>query len=1493
MSSSTTLPANTNPSTPIFLLSNISTYVTVKLDHSNFLTWKFQITHILEAYSLLEYVEGYNTCPPKFLADELGAITTQVNSVYSQWQARDKALMSLISATLSSSAHSLIIGQTSAYGMWNVLLKRYTSVSRSNILNLKKQLHDVKKNTDTVAQYLQRIKESKDRLATVGTLVDDEDLLHIVLKGLPSEYESFSTAMLTKSEPVSFEELHVLMITQEELLKNSQENSIMAMAANKGSSSPAQFNNSAYRGNFQNRGRGSWNSRGRSHNRGGFSSRGGYNPGINQVSNGFPQSFSQSNPNFSPSNPNFSQSQSNPNFSNPNPNRPTCQICYKQGHTALDCYNQMNFSYQGRHPPAKLAAIASAAPPSPSTNCWISDTGATDHFTPDLGNLPDSSIYNDPHLVSVGNGQQLPISHIGNAQLYTSSYLFKLKNILRVPSMASNLLSVNRFCRDNRCAFYFDSDHFRIQDRLTGKHLYKGLSRDGLYPLHGLSLPFNTRQSLSSSSARVACLHSARATSSASSLWHARFGHPQDRVLRHVLHKSVNPSLSIKSQFCKHCTQGKMTQLPFSHSNTIASFPLEIVYSDVWGPAPIPSINGFRYYVSFIDAYSRFTWFFPLKHKSQVLSSFMHFKNTMENLLGTTIKIFRTDCGGEYSKNSFQSFCSSHGILHQFTCPHTSQQNGVSERKHRHIVDMALCLISHSSLPYTFWPYAFSTAVYLINHLPSLIRNYVSPWETLFGNSPDYKSFKIFGCACYPLLRSYNSHKFSLRSTQCIFLGYASNAKGYLCLDPNSNRLYTSRHVIFDETTFPFHHVSPTSSPSSTSSTPNPWLSNLLFFQACPHASILGPHPSSLLTNPSILGPHPSTISPHTPNPSHPLSLSNTPHTAHNPFSPFPQTLPEPIEPNEPIIPSALPGPSSQTLTDHIQPNEPLIPPALPDPPLPNPIPSSSSLAPPPSPTNTHPMVTRSKNGISKKKLLHTTTTKPPPDYLQTEPPTHTIASRIPEWTAAMRDEFDALQCQQTWSLVPPPAGHNIIGCRWVYKLKRTSDGSISRYKARLVAKGFHQKPGLDFDETFSPVVKPPTVRIVLSLAAQHQWPLRQLDISNAFLHGFLKEDVFMVQPPGFVHSVYPNHVCKLHKSLYGLKQAPRAWFERFTSHLLTIGFTASTADPSLFVFRQGSTLLYLLLYVDDIILTGNSTAAVNSLITQLAATFELKDLGPLRYFLGLQIDYGTDCLFVHQRKYITDLLSKFNMPTCKAASTPFSISHKLQPSSEAILSDPTQYRSLVGALQYATFTRPDITYAVNQVCQYMHQPTATHFTAAKRILRYLQGTLSLGIRFTSSSSVLTAFTDSDWAGDPLDRRSTTGITVFLGNNPITWISKKQHTVSRSSTKAEYRALASGAAELAWLRQVLCDLGVVLHHAPTMWCDNTSAIALASNPVFHSRTKHIEVDYHFVRERVVRGDLHLQFISTDDQLADLFTKPLSTQCFQRLTSKLMFSTPEH
>ena len=300
-------------------------------------------------------------------------------------------------------------------------------------------------------------------------------------------------------------------------------------------------------------------------------------------------------------------------------------------------------------------------------------------------------------------------------------------------------------------------------------------------------------------------------------------------------------------------------------------------------------------------------------------------------------------------------------------------------------------------------------------------------------------------------------------------------------------------------------------------------------------------------------------------------------------------------------------------------------------------------------------MITRSKDGIYQPKVLAVmkapskkAPSPPKPDYSLTEPPSYKIAAQHPQWCSAMAAEFDALQRQSTWVLVPPSPSQNVVGCRWVFKLKRNSDGSINKYKARLVAKGFHQQFGIDFDETFSPVVKPPTVRIILSLAVQFNWPLRQLDVSNAFLHGFLREEVYMVQPPGYVDPAHPNHVCKLLKSLYGLKQAPRAWFERFSTELLHLGFQASLSDSSLFIFRQGSLVVYLLVYVDDIVLTGNNPQFLSSLIAQLSSAFELKDLGSLNYFLGLQITRSSKGLFLSQTKYAQDLLIKANMHSSK-----------------------------------------------------------------------------------------------------------------------------------------------------------------------------------------------------------------------------------------------------
>ena len=318
---------------------------------------------------------------------------------------------------------------------------------------------------------------------------------------------------------------------------------------------------------------------------------------------------------------------------------------------------------------------------------------------------------------------------------------------------------------------------------------------------------------------------------------------------------------------------------------------------------------------------------------------------------------------------------------------------------------------------------------------------------------------------------------------------------------------------------------------------------------------------------------------------------------------------------------------------------------------------------------------------------------------------------------------------------------------------------------------------------------------------------------------------------------------------------------------------------------------MFLLLYVDDIILTGSDKKFTASIIQLLSSAFDLKDLGLLHYFLGLQIEYTDSGLFVHQTKYATDLLTKFAMVDCKPCKSPCSPNQHLLPNDSPSLSDPSSYRSLVGALQYLTFTRPDLSFAVQQACQYMSSPTQNHLQAAKRILRYIRGTLHFGIAFTPGFPSLSAYCDADWAGDPVDRRSISGLVVFFGNCPITWSAKKQSTVSRSSTEAEYRGLASTAAELYWIRMLLRDLGIFLSTPPLLWCDNVSALAIASNPDFHARTKHIEVDYHFVREKVLRKDLLIKYISSNDQLADIFTKGLPSSRFHWLTSKLMWKFP--
>jgi hypothetical protein len=398
-----------------------------------------------------------------------------------------------------------------------------------------------------------------------------------------------------------------------------------------------------------------------------------------------------------------------------------------------------------------------------------------------------------------------------------------------------------------------------------------------------------------------------------------------------------------------------------------------------------------------------------------------------------------------------------------------------------------------------------------------------------------------------------------------------------------------------------------------------------------------------------------------------------------------------------------------------------------------------------------------------------------------------------------MNDELEALTKTGTWTFVDLPPLAKPIGSKWVYKVKYKSDGTIERYKARLVAKSYNQVEGLDFFDTFSPVAKLTTVRLLLAVASIKQWHLHQLDVNNAFLHGDLDEDVYMTVPDG-VTPAKPGQVCKLLKSLYGLKQVSRMWYEKLTSLLILEGYTQSTADYSLFTLTSAQDFTALLVYVDDIILAGTSIVEFDRIKHILDSKFKIKDLGSLKYFLWLEVAQSREGISISQRKYCLDLLKDSGLLGAKPATIPLDASIKLHNDDGKPHDDVSGYRRLIGKLVYLTNTRPDIAYATQQLSQFLHKPTATHFNAACRVVRYLKHSPGRGLLLPTSSNFQNlGFSNADWAGCLDTRRSTSGYCFFLGSSLVSWKAKKQVTVSRSSSEAEYRALSTATCELIWL----------------------------------------------------------------------------------------------
>ncbi|RVW91359.1 Retrovirus-related Pol polyprotein from transposon RE1 [Vitis vinifera] len=870
-----------------------------------------------------------------------------------------------------------------------------------------------------------------------------------------------------------------------------------------------------------------------------------------------------------------------------------CQLCDKEGHSAKRCWNFLKLK---KKQSANLAEAFSACSIQDFNDSeWFPDSGAASHMTSDTKGVDQPAVYSGNERVMVGNGQSLAISHTGSISSLVPSSPLLLSNVLVVPGIKKNLISISQLTKDNNCCVTFSSS----------------------------GLPYRI----------------------GSQEWYW------------------------ESEDVKMC-----------------------------------------------------------------------------------------DGGTEFTNNKFRSHLHSCGINLRLACPYTPSQNGIAERKHRHVTETGLTLMFHARVPLSSWVKAFSTAIFLINRLPSPSLAGKTPYELLFGKQPDYSMLRTFGCLCFPYLRDYSPNKLSPKSTPCVFLGYNTLHKGFRCLDRKTHRVYVSRHVQFYEHTFPYNGDSVQNLPSNI---------DYIHFsesQECVSSS------SNVSTSDSL--PSPSFSN------SLCLPCNDIPHLSST-SSPGPQV---PLD-EDSLLDSVVTDSTTPSLVS-----------------------SSPRVT-----TSSHSMITRGKTGIFKPRLYHAMNISSSSQLFQAllalkEPQGFTSAAKHPEWLSAMDDEIHALKKNDTWVLVPRPQHHNVVGCRWIFKTKLHSDGSIERHKACLVAQGFSQVHGLDFGDTFSPVVCPATVRIILSLAVTSGWRLHQLDVKNAFLHGFLNEE----------------------------------------------------ADFSLFVYHSSLGTVYLLLYVDDMIITGSTPSLVHTFITRLSNEFSMKDLGDLHYFLGVEVQANEKGLFLSQTKYALDLLQRASMIDAKPISTPFVVGQHLS-AEGTLFSDPTLFRSLAGALQYLTITRPDLSFS-----------TAHH---------------GLQLHKQSTHDLL-GYSDVDWAGCPDTRRSTTGYAIFFGANLISWSSKKQSTVSRSSAEAEYRSLVVATADIAWIIQLLRDLHVTLSVPPKILCDNQSAIFMAVNPVTHPRSKHIAIDYHFVRELVDKGTLKIDFVPSHLQLADSLTKGVTKPQFYLFRSKL-------
>ncbi|KAK2440388.1 putative mitochondrial protein [Trifolium repens] len=1080
-----------------------------------------------------------------------------------------------------------------------------------------------------------------------------------------------------------------------------------------------------------------------------------------------------------------------------------CYSCEKWGHYASECKskkvqdsdNEANAA-EDDSDEGTVTFMAAMSDGKIANGEWFLDTGCSNHMTGHkewLIKLDNSK----KSKVKLADSSSLQAEGIGNMVITRSNGSSAIiEDVFYVPGMTCNLLSVGQLI-EKKFSVSIKDEFFELFDPTNVLVLRTPVCKNRTF-----KTKINTTA--------VECM-SAVSDDMQNWIWHLRFGHLNFRYLNQLAIKEMVkglPKIEIPNKICDGCLIGKQSRNAFNKSMPMrSSNVLEVVHSDVCGPFDENSLGGNRYFVTFVDEYSRKMWIYLLRAKDEVFDVFKNFKVLVENQSGKKLKILRTDGGGEYTSKNFELFCVNNGVEHEVTAPYTPQHNGLAERRNMTILDMARCMVKHRNLPKTFWGEAISIAVYILNKSPTKKLNHKVLEEVWSGKKPSVSHFKVFGSLCHKHVPEAKRKKLEDRSEPMILVGYHVTG-AYKLYNPISKKMIFSRDVIVDEAkSWDWIAGSSTSVPQFN--------------------QISDDEADSVESNDEIEE----------------------------------NEAPVQVVDDVDIV--------TDTNVIHVGNNDGI----------------RKSTRTRKTPARIQDCIIADDNEVNEDgDLVHFAL------LAGAEPINYVDALTDKKWKQAMIEELSAIEKNQTWEMVVLPAGKKAIAVKWVFKLKLNPDGSVAKYKARLVARGFLQREGLDYSEVYSPVARIETVRLVVALANARNWPMYHLDVKSAFLNGPLEEVVYVTQPPGFVSNEKKHMVYRLKKALYGLKQAPRAWNKRIDGFLVKQGFKKCKSEYGVYVQKSTLSIILICLYVDDLLVTGSNASKIKKFKSVMMNEFEMTDLGKISYFLGIEFLNTSKGLMLHQRKYAGEILKRFNMTDCTYAITPMETNLKLEKNVDEDAVDPTLFKQIVGSLRYLCNSRPDICFAVGLISRFMEDPRQSHMKAAIRVLKYVAGTQDFGIFFPKTAKneklEIMCYSDADWCGDKMDRRSTTGYFFKFLKAPVAWCSKKQPVVALSSCEAEYIAGAYAACQAVWINSVLRELQIDVKKPITLQIDNQSAINLAKNPVLHGRSKHIEARFHFLREQVNQNLIEVVHCATGSQIADAMTKSLKIDRFLNLRNAL-------